>query len=325
MVDANQRLAMRLTGYCLMPNHFHLLLWPYADGDLSRWMQWLLTGTSALPSPLSRQRARVARAFQGLSDRTGRALPDGLAVRGTECAAVGLGVPSRRLALVESVRLVRGLPGGVASSRTGRQGAAMAATSEPRRNGGRVTASAAMRQPRNASWLRRVGRVHRLSAGPGVLASTSRPASQKSRMSPFFLPCWPWPSAWHFPRWSSLRRRRRPRRAARGAAGPRRLSGGSSCAASAGLPIGVFDSGTGGLAVLEEILRLDRFDNDTGTPISSGDGRPDFADEQFVFLADQANMPYGNYPAAGKRSLLVELVLKDSLFLLGTAYAEGPR
>lgn len=90
------------------------------------------------------------------------------------------------------------------------------------------------------------------------------------------------------------------------------------------LPIGVFDSGTGGLAVLEEILRLDQFDNETGAPRSGGDGRPDFADEQFVFLADQANMPYGNYPAAGKRSLLVELVLKDSLFLLGAAYAEGP-
>ncbi len=43
MVEANERLAMRLTGYCLMPNHFHLLLWPYGDGDLSRWMQWLLT------------------------------------------------------------------------------------------------------------------------------------------------------------------------------------------------------------------------------------------------------------------------------------------
>jgi putative transposase len=34
---------MRLVGYCLMPNHFHLVLWPHADGDLSRWMQWLLT------------------------------------------------------------------------------------------------------------------------------------------------------------------------------------------------------------------------------------------------------------------------------------------
>ena len=43
MVDANRRLPMRLTGYCLLPNHFHLVLWPHGDGDLSRWMQWLLT------------------------------------------------------------------------------------------------------------------------------------------------------------------------------------------------------------------------------------------------------------------------------------------
>ncbi len=26
-----------------MPNHFHLVLWPHGDGDLGRWMQWLLT------------------------------------------------------------------------------------------------------------------------------------------------------------------------------------------------------------------------------------------------------------------------------------------
>ena len=34
---------MRLLAWCLMPNHFHLVLWPHGDGDLSRWMQWLLT------------------------------------------------------------------------------------------------------------------------------------------------------------------------------------------------------------------------------------------------------------------------------------------
>jgi putative transposase len=34
---------MRVLAYCLMPNHFHLTLWPRADGDLSRFMQWLLT------------------------------------------------------------------------------------------------------------------------------------------------------------------------------------------------------------------------------------------------------------------------------------------
>jgi putative transposase len=32
---------MRLLAYCVLPNHFHLLLWPRADGDLSRFMRWL--------------------------------------------------------------------------------------------------------------------------------------------------------------------------------------------------------------------------------------------------------------------------------------------
>ena len=40
---ANERLAMRVLGYVLLPNHFHLVLWPHRDGDLSRWMQWLMT------------------------------------------------------------------------------------------------------------------------------------------------------------------------------------------------------------------------------------------------------------------------------------------
>jgi len=33
--------SVRLCAYCLMPNHFHLVLWPRADGELSRFMQWL--------------------------------------------------------------------------------------------------------------------------------------------------------------------------------------------------------------------------------------------------------------------------------------------
>ena len=43
MRESHDHVPMRLTGYCLLNNHFHLLLWPYNDGDLSRWMQWLLT------------------------------------------------------------------------------------------------------------------------------------------------------------------------------------------------------------------------------------------------------------------------------------------
>jgi glutamate racemase len=89
------------------------------------------------------------------------------------------------------------------------------------------------------------------------------------------------------------------------------------------LPIGIFDSGTGGLAVLEAILQLDEFNNASHAHQPAGDGRPDFADERVVFLADQANMPYGNYPAVGKKPFLVELIVNDAVFLLGRDYARA--
>ncbi|MBP6784429.1 MAG: aspartate/glutamate racemase family protein [Verrucomicrobiales bacterium] len=88
------------------------------------------------------------------------------------------------------------------------------------------------------------------------------------------------------------------------------------------LPIGVFDSGIGGLTVLEAILTLDAFHNDDLKP--GPDGRPDFEDERFVYLGDQANMPYGNYAKVGKTDYLRELILKDAVFLLGNRYhADG--
>jgi glutamate racemase len=83
----------------------------------------------------------------------------------------------------------------------------------------------------------------------------------------------------------------------------------------AGLPVGVFDSGIGGLTVLEALLSLDVFHNDTLQP--GADGRPDFADERFQYFGDQANMPYGNYPSAGRTDYLRELTVKDAVFLLG--------
>jgi putative transposase len=41
LAQAVARYDMRLLAYCLMPNHFHLLLWPREDGDLSLFMRWL--------------------------------------------------------------------------------------------------------------------------------------------------------------------------------------------------------------------------------------------------------------------------------------------
>jgi len=33
---------MPVLAFCLLPNHFHLVVWPKEDGDLSRWMHWVL-------------------------------------------------------------------------------------------------------------------------------------------------------------------------------------------------------------------------------------------------------------------------------------------
>ncbi|KAB2921212.1 MAG: Asp/Glu/hydantoin racemase [Bacteroidetes bacterium] len=79
------------------------------------------------------------------------------------------------------------------------------------------------------------------------------------------------------------------------------------------LPIGVFDSGTGGLTVLQAIVTLDAFHNATGAP--GADGTPDFAGESFQYMADQANMPYGNYAAVNKTDLLKENILRCMEFL----------
>lgn len=39
--EAREWLPVRLLAYCLMPNHWHLVLWPRQDGDLSEHLRWL--------------------------------------------------------------------------------------------------------------------------------------------------------------------------------------------------------------------------------------------------------------------------------------------
>jgi putative transposase len=49
---------VRLVAYCLMPNHWHLLLWPRKDGELARFMQRLTT--THVPDGTLTGTARVA-------------------------------------------------------------------------------------------------------------------------------------------------------------------------------------------------------------------------------------------------------------------------
>lgn len=39
--EAVEKFDMRLLAYCIMPNHFHLVLYPKMDGDLSKFIGWL--------------------------------------------------------------------------------------------------------------------------------------------------------------------------------------------------------------------------------------------------------------------------------------------
>lgn len=41
--QATARAPLRVLGWCLMPNHFHAVVWPARDDDLAAWLHWLLT------------------------------------------------------------------------------------------------------------------------------------------------------------------------------------------------------------------------------------------------------------------------------------------
>lgn len=62
MIRASERIPMRILSYCLMPNHFHFVVWPFHDGDLGRWMQWLLTSHVR---QYHKQRGTSGRVWQG--------------------------------------------------------------------------------------------------------------------------------------------------------------------------------------------------------------------------------------------------------------------
>ena len=41
MAEALARTPTRVLGWCLMPNHWHLVVWPKEDGELSAFVRWL--------------------------------------------------------------------------------------------------------------------------------------------------------------------------------------------------------------------------------------------------------------------------------------------
>jgi len=43
MGEAKERYSVKILGYCLMPNHFHIVVEPVLAEELSKYMQWLMT------------------------------------------------------------------------------------------------------------------------------------------------------------------------------------------------------------------------------------------------------------------------------------------
>jgi putative transposase len=41
LAEGLERVDMRICGYCIMGNHWHLMLWPREDGDLTEYMRWI--------------------------------------------------------------------------------------------------------------------------------------------------------------------------------------------------------------------------------------------------------------------------------------------
>ncbi len=41
LVEAQEKHPTRILAYCLMPNHWHFLLWPRQDGELTDFLRWL--------------------------------------------------------------------------------------------------------------------------------------------------------------------------------------------------------------------------------------------------------------------------------------------
>jgi putative transposase len=64
LVEACERVPIRLLSYCVMPNHWHLVVWPSGDGDLSRFVGWLtLTHTQRWHA--HRQTTGTGHVYQG--------------------------------------------------------------------------------------------------------------------------------------------------------------------------------------------------------------------------------------------------------------------
>ena len=62
--EAHERTPIRILAYCLMPSHWHFLLWPEADGELTEFLRWL-TNTHTMRWHAHHQTSGTGHLYQG--------------------------------------------------------------------------------------------------------------------------------------------------------------------------------------------------------------------------------------------------------------------
>ena len=87
------------------------------------------------------------------------------------------------------------------------------------------------------------------------------------------------------------------------------------------LPIGIFDLNLGGMAALERITQLDRFDNITSS--ENPDLIPDFAGEHFIYYTALSNAD-STRNSTGEVNIR-DAAIKNTLFLMGDKCAQGEK
>lgn len=65
LAETQERFLVRLLAYCLMPNYWHMVVWPRVDGDLGRFMQRLTT-THVRRWRLHRHKVGEGHLYQGI-------------------------------------------------------------------------------------------------------------------------------------------------------------------------------------------------------------------------------------------------------------------
>ena len=106
LAEAQAQTKIRIAAYCLMPNHWHLLLWPRQDGELSEVLRWI-TVTHTQRWHAHHHTAGTGPVYQGrfksFPVQTDGPFSDCRALCGTQCLASKASDSCGRLAMVEPV------------------------------------------------------------------------------------------------------------------------------------------------------------------------------------------------------------------------------